>query len=119
MKRITYYIGTGQDAYGHPITDADALTRESIAYLSHAWGGVSAHHGVGGWIDPDGRLVTEPELTLTSLSSGEPDRERAKATAEYLRQLWGQQSVIVALDDATYAAVSGPSTLPGRAAHAA
>lgn len=92
-------IGIGEDRNGHPISDRErenAIEHISFAAASR-FGGYNLQHGQGGWINPDGRLVTEPTITLTIIAPADGESfHQALTFAHYAAQHLRQHSFTLA-----------------------
>jgi hypothetical protein len=76
-------FGLGERADGTPIGDDEraAIIRQIAIQTAHRFGGYTIAHTYGGWINPAGRLVEEPGITLTIVTD-EPD-STVRAFARY------------------------------------
>lgn len=97
MKKVTFAIGIGFDKHGKHI---EAYRREkkiidTYRALAESFGGYSANEVSGGWINPEGELVTENSLVIDIYTDAAP--EVIRDTAEWLATLFNQESVMVAI----------------------
>ena len=97
MLRVTYHVGEGFTSEGSPIDGDTALKYRHAAMLQAAslFGGFTAHGTDGGWADPQGNLITEPSWQLSVYTA---DTEHASAFGQFLRDLFRQTSVYMAVD---------------------
>jgi hypothetical protein len=95
--RIEIITGIGEDASGIPLLpreQADA-TDHVLAQSSSLFGGVSATHGIGAWLNPAGKLVKELNLTLVVHADGADAHAKAEQLAEIVREAFRQHSVLL------------------------
>lgn len=101
--RITYHIGTEKKWNGKSISQDCQVTFKKQAFLSIAkvFGGYTAVEGLGGWVDDNGELVQEKCLVITVVTkdfASVSDLRTARELAEHLRDLFGQASVLMTMD---------------------
>jgi hypothetical protein len=97
--RITFAIGQKFTSAGRPIDQIEAKRNIAYRYLAEQFGGFTATLGHGGWIDSAGRLILESSLEITSYVC-ESLLPNVETSAEFLRSLFEQESVMVARETA-------------------
>ena len=97
--RYTFTVGIGLDKDGYPVQGADALLSQAMEGLATAYGGVTAQHGQGGWISPQGKLVSEPcvSFIVERVLGAEISEDKVRHMAEFLRELFGQSCIVVSI----------------------
>lgn len=74
------------------------------AYIAKATGGFTRYEVTGGWVDGDGKLVTEPALVwelvvLTTPKEAARTIYAAKAFASSVRAVLGQSEVLITYEE--------------------
>lgn len=98
MKRVELIVGQGFDKHDNPLTGGEHKRDKAFTMAADTFGGYSVEFVQGGWIGPSGRLVTEPSMVII-IYTGEPDVV-IDEYAEFLRDLFSQQSVLVGVVEA-------------------
>jgi hypothetical protein len=92
--KIDITFGIGEDRDGNPIAPdvAEANILRIAKLASDLFGGCSLTRHDGAWVNGEGRLVTEPSLTLSVAADGGAD---PLPLAQYARKLLQQDTVLV------------------------
>ena len=93
-QQVQFITGEGFDRWGKPIDGVLTLESKAYRYVADTFGGYSSVHLDGGWVS-NNQLVQEPSLAITVFAS-EDKLSKVPETAEYLRSLFNQESVLVA-----------------------
>ena len=94
MKRVTFGLGQELDASGRTIPNIAAKRQTAYKYIASTFGGFNAVPGVGGYIGSNG-LAVESSLTVSVYTD---QIDLVHRTAEYLCELFLQESVLVAIE---------------------
>ena len=100
MKRITFTIGTEKRWNGKPIFRDVAKTwsRQACLSVARIFGGYTATEATGGWVDENGKLIEERSLVIVGDDlSGHVTEETINGLAAHLRDLFGQECVLVSV----------------------
>lgn len=97
MSKYTFTIGQGYDSHGHKLQNVARKRRNALQAIAKTFGGYTATPASGGWID-GGKLITEPSLAVTVYT--DKPAKTVTATAQALRETFGQTSVLVTREPA-------------------
>jgi len=99
MQAYTITLGIGETRNGSPITShvRDVALLAVRSDLAHAFGGYTETFTRGGWINPDGRLVTEPGRAFTVFTDESGGAFVIRSWARRVGQFFNQDSVCLTL----------------------
>lgn len=104
---ITITAGIGYAANGEALKpEAQAIALATIrATLATMYGGYTETDSTGGWVDPSGRLITEPGKvwTVATWDRGDEMICKAKRAAESVRHLLDQTAVVLSIAESSAA----------------
>lgn len=95
MKQVQIVFGQGFDKNGKPLVGAEAKLQEMERIAANRFGGYSLNYGYGGWVDPQGNLVNEPNATLTIVTAA--SETAILSYAQEIKDTFNQQSVLVTI----------------------
>lgn len=99
MNRLTITAGTGEDRHGstiapHALARALATIRGELATL---FGGFTETQAIGGWVNPEGRMVMEPSARWIALADTITE-ETARRVALEVGRVLNQAAVVWELE---------------------
>ena len=100
IVKFVWTVGTGfdKDDKTVPAQLSHDVVRRIKHAIARAFGGVSVAHGQGAWIDNDGTMVSESNVTFTALDTRSAGLAAANAVAHDLRVALNQTSVLLTVE---------------------
>jgi len=100
MKKITYYVGLGQDKDGADISPSEvAVGLNAIRYiLADEFKGYTEVLGSGGWFNTI-KLVEEKQVSYVIYADITDDLSRVRAVAELLKITMRQSCVLFTVEE--------------------
>lgn len=99
--KVVFTVGQGFTSDGKPITDIWRKRTLAKTEIATTFGGFSLSFVDGGWIDGDGKYVTEQAAKFEVIIPQEK-LPFVHSTAVYLRLAFDQSSVLVTVDPTQY-----------------
>lgn len=96
MKRATITVGQGVNKNQKPLEGVDSKRVVAMEQAATQFGGYTVVNGWGGWMQSPTELVQEPVMVITIM--GEFTTEVMKQYAEFLRDLFNQESVLLNME---------------------
>ena len=98
MKLLTFIVGTGENRHGDLISEKDKrIALDKIrAMLASEFGGYTESATLGGWMNPQGKLVTEQGRKFEVYTY---KTENALDCANTMARLLNQHSVVLSKSD--------------------
>lgn len=96
-QKVAFIVGQGFDQHGNPLVDKTNRLKAVLTHIAKTYGGYSLVKGEGGWINPAGKLVEEPNISITVYSDLNISAVH-QATAEQLAVTFNQESVLLVRD---------------------
>ena len=88
MKQVRFYVGC---------SDTDTRLPDALLNIARSYGGYTLISARGAWVDPvTNAIVTEPSVIIEV--STEKYLDAIKKTAEYLRETFGQECVLMTVN---------------------
>ncbi len=97
MTKINFYFGVGKTRRNTeiPTTAANVAIREICLRAADTFGGYTLYTTVGGWVDGDGVLVTEPGRNLEVITGDDLCESAARPIVDFIKTALEQSSVLV------------------------
>ena len=108
MKKVTFIIGKGFEKDGTPIVPhiQENRTKQTFKAVAKAFGGYTATHCFGGWIDDKGELVEETSLKIECLTDIPNVQSISETLAFSFAALWNQDCVVLEISNTEYSFIS-------------
>lgn len=97
QKKLTFIIGTGETKDGKRIPELDKKIEAAQTRLASLFGGYTRFDTFGGWIGPQGTLISEPSIVFVVYSG--IDKNWGLIEARDLAILFDQTTVLYTVEE--------------------